>query len=58
MYFVLGADLVKQCSTLTNPKNFYKSHYNAGLILYEFEKYISENPKVSWPELDWIIDIV
>lgn len=53
-----GSEIVKLCTNLTNPKTFYKSEYNVGLILYEFDKFITENPKASWAELDWIIDIV
>lgn len=57
-FFFPGPELLKLCSNVTNPKYFYKSEYNIGMILYEFDKLIGEDPKVTWQELDWITDIV
>lgn len=57
-YLILGPELLKLCSNLTNPKYFYKSDINVGMILYEFDKLVGENPKITWNELDWITDIM
>lgn len=54
----LGPELLKLGSNVTNPKYFYKSEYNVGMILHEFDNIIGENSKITWPELDWITDIV
>lgn len=35
-----------------------ESDINCGMIIYEFDKFIAENPNDSWPELDWIVDIM
>lgn len=58
-YFsVLGGDLKNICTSLTAPDTFYDSDVNAGMIIYEFEKYIHDNPNISWPEIDWILDVM
>lgn len=53
-----GADIVKLCSTLTNPRFFYNGFKDIGVIFYEFEKYINEEECKDWPELSWFIDNV
>ncbi|XP_074035176.1 RAB11-binding protein RELCH homolog isoform X3 [Leptinotarsa decemlineata] len=53
-----GYDFKNVCSCLTNPEFFSRSEISSGVVLYEFDKYINDNPNISWPELDWIIDVM
>lgn len=54
---ILGPDFSALYSdSLLNPENFIKSDLYIGTVLYEFDKYISDNPNVSWPVMDWMID--
>ncbi|KAJ8919648.1 hypothetical protein NQ315_006175 [Exocentrus adspersus] len=54
----LRPELKTLCTTLTNPEKFFKSEVNCGMILYEFDKYVSDNPNMSWEEMDWIVDVM
>lgn len=54
----LRSDFVKLCTPLTNPVSFHKTDYSCGTLLHEFDKYILENPNVSWTEMDWMVDIM
>nr|XP_023025096.1 lisH domain and HEAT repeat-containing protein KIAA1468 homolog isoform X2 [Leptinotarsa decemlineata] len=58
MAMELRYDFKNVCSCLTNPEFFSRSEISSGVILYEFDKYINDNPNISWPELDWIIDVM
>ncbi|KAF5303993.1 hypothetical protein FQA39_LY01778 [Lamprigera yunnana] len=58
MTIEIRPDILKLCTNLSNPSNFYDGDLSVGMIFYEFDKYIMENPMSTWPELDWLIDIV
>ncbi|XP_074035175.1 RAB11-binding protein RELCH homolog isoform X2 [Leptinotarsa decemlineata] len=58
MAMELRYDFKNVCSCLTNPEFFSRSEISSGVVLYEFDKYINDNPNISWPELDWIIDVM
>ncbi|KAG5900415.1 hypothetical protein JTB14_029302 [Gonioctena quinquepunctata] len=58
MAMELRYDFKNVCSLLTNPEVFSNCDISCGVILYEFDKYINDNPKTSWPELDWIVDVM
>ncbi|KAJ8942002.1 hypothetical protein NQ314_010231 [Rhamnusium bicolor] len=51
-----GHDFKNMCTNLTNPETFFKSDVNCGMILYEFNKYVADNPNISWKDMDWIVD--
>lgn len=54
----LGQDLLNLCTNLTNPSYFCQADTNVGMIIYEFDKLIEENPKITWTEIDWLLDNV
>ncbi|XP_022908904.2 RAB11-binding protein RELCH homolog [Onthophagus taurus] len=56
MAIEIRPDFLNICTSLTTPNNFTKSSINIGMIIYEFDSAIKETPKISWPELDWLID--
>jgi hypothetical protein len=58
MAIKMRSELLELCSHLTNPAKFYKSDYNVGMILYEFDKYIAKNPNVCWSEMEWVLDMM
>nr|CAI5819958.1 unnamed protein product [Callosobruchus analis] len=58
MAMELRADLKNLCTDLTNPEIFYNCDVNCGMMFYEFDKYIAENPNMSWPEMDWVVDVM
>ncbi|KAK4876752.1 hypothetical protein RN001_009258 [Aquatica leii] len=58
MTIEIRPDILKLCTNLTNPSNFYDGDLSVGMILYEFDKFIADNPNTSWPQLDWLIDFV
>lgn len=49
---------MKLSTNLTNPELIHDSNINCGMIIYEFDKFIAEYPNDSWPELDWVVDIM
>ncbi|KAH1011537.1 hypothetical protein HUJ04_000886 [Dendroctonus ponderosae] len=52
------SDFSSTYTKLTNPENFFKSELHFGTVLYEFDKYISDNPNTSWPEMNWVVDVM
>ncbi|VEN57159.1 unnamed protein product [Callosobruchus maculatus] len=58
MVMELRADFKNLCTDLTNPEIFYNCDVNCGMLFYEFDKYIADNPNMSWPEMDWIVDVM
>nr|CAH7731167.1 unnamed protein product [Callosobruchus chinensis] len=58
MAMELRADFKNLCTDLTNPEIFYNCDVNCGMLLYEFDKYIADNPNMSWSEMDWIVDVM
>ncbi|CAH2002758.1 unnamed protein product [Acanthoscelides obtectus] len=58
MAMELRPDFKNLCTYLTNPEIFYKCDVNCGMLLYEYDKYIAENPNMSWLEIDWIVDVM
>ncbi|KAF5306430.1 hypothetical protein FQR65_LT07342 [Abscondita terminalis] len=58
MTIEIRPDVLTLCSNLSNPTNFHEGDLSVGMILYEFDKFIVEHPNTSWPQLDWLIDIV
>uniref|UniRef100_A0A1Y1KW97 Uncharacterized protein n=1 Tax=Photinus pyralis TaxID=7054 RepID=A0A1Y1KW97_PHOPY len=58
MAIEIKPDVLKLCTNLTNPANFYEGDFNAGMIFYEFDNYIELNTTAFWPQLDWLLDIV
>ncbi|CAH1180510.1 unnamed protein product [Phaedon cochleariae] len=54
----LRSDFKNVCTSLTNPEIFSTDGVNCGMVVHEFDKYIKDNPNVSWPEMDWIVDIM
>ncbi|KAK5642547.1 hypothetical protein RI129_008714 [Pyrocoelia pectoralis] len=58
MAIEIRPEVLKLCSNLTNPTNFYDGDLNVGMIFYEFDNFIEVNTSISWPQLDWLLDIV
>lgn len=58
MTIEIRSDFHKLCTSLVNPENCVQSDLSVGTVLYEFDKYICDNPNTSWPEMDWVVDIM
>ncbi|XP_050316414.1 RAB11-binding protein RELCH homolog [Anthonomus grandis grandis] len=54
----IRSDFKNLCTGLTNPEIFMKSELNFGTVLSEFDRYVSDNPNISWPEMDWVVDVM